>query len=197
MLSGELYDPSDEELCALRETAHRLSKEYNDTLEEEEDKRDKILNELLGKMGENAYLQGPIQFDYGVFTEIGDRTYANFNFTVLDCAPVTIGKDVFIGTNVSILTAMHALRWQERDQFPKEDGTWADHEYALPITIGDHCWIAGSVTICGGVTIGEGCVIGAGSVVTKDSPPNTLAAGVPCRPIREITEEDSLKMEYK
>ena len=197
MLSGELYDPSDEELCALRETAHRLSKEYNDTLEEEEDKRDKILNELLGKMGENAYLQGPIQFDYGVFTEIGDRTYANFNFTVLDCAPVTIGKDVFIGTNVSILTAMHALRWQERDQFPKEDGTWADHEYALPITIGDHCWIAGSVTICGGVTIGEGCVIGAGSVVTKDIPPNTLAAGVPCRPIREITEEDSLKMEYK
>lgn len=197
MLAGELYDPSDAELIDLREKAHRLSKEYNDTLEGEEEKREKLMEELLGSMGENAYLQGPIQFDYGIFTEIGDRTYANFNFTVLDCAPVSIGKDVFFGPNVSILTPMHALRWQERDLFQKEDGTWTDHEYAKPITIGDHCWIAGNVTICGGVTIGEGSVIGAGSVVTKDIPANTLAAGVPCRPIRPITEEDSLDMEYE
>ena len=43
------------------------------------------------------------------------------------------------------------------------------------------------------MTIGEGSVIGAGSVVTRDIPPHSLAAGVPCRVIREITEADSLE----
>lgn len=46
--------------------------------------------------------------------------------------------------------------------------------------------------MCGGVTIGSGTVIGAGSVVTHDIPAGVLAAGVPCRVIREITEEDAL-----
>ena len=49
------------------------------------------------------------------------------------------------------------------------------------------------VVITAGVTIGEGCVIGAGSVVTRDIPANSLAAGNPCRVIRQITEADSVK----
>ena len=49
------------------------------------------------------------------------------------------------------------------------------------------------MVITGGVTIGEGSVIAAGSVVTKDIPANSLAAGNPCRVLREITEEDSVK----
>ena len=65
-------------------------------------------------------------------------------------------------------------------------------EYTAPITIEDNCWIAANVTIIGGVTIGTGSVIGAGSVVTKDIPPNSLAAGNPCRVIRQITEKDRL-----
>ena len=68
-----------------------------------------------------------------------------------------------------------------------------DLEYAKPVAIGDNCWIGGSVTICGGVTIGEGCVIGAGSVVTRDIPPNSLAAGVPCRVLRPITDGDRME----
>jgi maltose O-acetyltransferase len=68
-----------------------------------------------------------------------------------------------------------------------------DKEYARPIIIGNNCWIAGNVTVCGGVTIGDGCVIGAGSVVTRDIPSNVIAAGVPCRVIREITEDDDLR----
>ncbi|WKL03308.1 DapH/DapD/GlmU-related protein [Paenibacillus amylolyticus] len=44
-----------------------------------------------------------------------------------------------------------------------------------------------------GVTIGDGCVIGAGSVVTRDIPPHSFAAGVPCRVIRNITEADSMR----
>ena len=135
----------------------------------------------------------PVQFDYGCFTSIGTNFYANFNFTCVDCCPVTIGENVFLGPNVSLLTPIHPLRWQDRNQYVKQDGTLADKEYAKPITIGNNCWIAGNVTICGGVTIGDGCVIGAGSVVTRDIPPNSLAVGVPCHVVREITEADSLE----
>lgn len=46
------------------------------------------------------------------------------------------------------------------------------------------------VLICPGVRIGANSVIGAGSVVIKDVPPNTIAAGNPCKVIREITDRD-------
>lgn len=191
MLAGKIYDSTDSELVALRAKAHRLSKEFNDLLEND-GRRTEILKEL-GIAGDAFYLQGPVQFDYGCFTSIGKNSYANFNLTCVDCCPVTIGDNVFIGPNVSLLTPMHPLRWQDRNQYLKADGTPTDKEYAKPITIGDNCWLAGNVTVCGGVTIGEGCVIGAGSVVTRDIPANTLAVGVPCRPIREITAEDALE----
>ena len=192
MLAGELYDPSDEELVFLRQKAHVLSKQYNDTVETETEKREEILFELLPHLGENAYLQGPVQFDYGCFTNFGKNSYANFQFTSLDCAPVKIGENVFIGPNVSLLTPVHPMRWQERNLYRKPDGTMTDQEYAKPITIEDDCWIAGNVTVCGGVTIGRGSVIGAGSVVTRDIPAGVFAAGNPCREIREITDSDKL-----
>ena len=191
MLAGKIYDSTDSELVSLRTKAHRLSKEFNDLLEND-GRRIEILKEL-GIAGDAFYLQGPVQFDYGCFTSIGKNSYANFNLTCVDCCPVTIGDNVFIGPNVSLLTPMHPLRWQDRNQYLKADGTATDKEYAKPITIGDNCWLAGNVTVCGGVTIGEGCVIGAESVVTRDIPANTLAVGVPCRPIREITAEDALE----
>ena len=75
----------------------------------------------------------------------------------------------------------------------KEDGTVYDDEYGKPVEIGSNCWISSNVVITGGVTIGEGCVIGAGSVVTRDIPANSLAAGNPCKVIREITEKDSIQ----
>lgn len=192
MISGNIYDPNDEELLGLRIRAHRLSAEYNSTFETEEEKRKEILKELIPDIGEGVYLQGPLQFDYGCFTSIGKNSYANFNLVVLDVCPVRIGENVFMGPNVSLLTPMHPFRWQERNYYIRKDNVVTDREYGRPITIGDNCWIAGNVTVCGGVTIGEGCVIGAGSVVTKDIPANSLAAGNPCRVIREITEADSI-----
>lgn len=192
MLAGKIYDPSEPELVGLRQKAHRLCLEYNQ-LPEIDKKRDELMRELGVAGGENAYFQGPVQFDYGCFTTVGEGFYANFNFTCVDCCPVTIGDNVFVGPNVSLLTPVHPFRWQDRNPYKKPDGTVTDKEYARPITIGDNCWIAGNVSVCGGVTIGEGSVIGAGSVVTRDIPPHSLAAGVPCRVIREITEADSLE----
>ncbi len=192
MLAGKLYDPSDPELLALRAKAHRLSRDYNNVLEGEADKRHAILEAMGVHMGSNVYLQGPIYFDYGCFIEFGDNSYANFNLTILDTCPVHIGKNVFIGTGVSILTPLHPLRYQERNIYRKDNGDYTDKEYGKPIVIENNCWIASNVTICGGVTIGEGSVIGAGSVVTKTIPKHSLAAGNPCKVIREITENDSV-----
>ena len=192
MLEGKIYDPTDEELTMLRTKAHRLSQHYN-TLFEDDDLRNTIIDELIPNKGEGLYLQGPIYFDYGIFTSFGKNCYANFNFTVLDVCPVNIGSNVFFGPNCSLMTPLHPLRWQERNIKFKDDKTAYDDEYAKPINIGDNCWISANVVITGGVTIGEGCVIGAGSVVTKDIPANSLAAGNPCKVIREINEKDSIK----
>ena len=193
-IAGKIYDPSDEELLNLRRKAHALCKQYNDTLEEEQEKRGKILSELLPNVGEGAYLQGPVYFDYGIFTSVGKNFYANFNFTVLDTCPVTIGDNVFIGPNVSILTPKHPLRWQDRNMYKNEKGVLTDKEYGSPISIGANCWIAGNVTILAGAKIGSGCVIGAGSVVSGKIPDNCLAYGNPCRVVREITETDAIEL---
>ncbi|MGN1114075.1 MAG: sugar O-acetyltransferase [Oscillospiraceae bacterium] len=188
MLRGEYYNPADKELSNLRINAHRLSQIYNMTFETEEQKRKEILDELIPQKGENCFLQGPIQFDYGVFTEIGNNFYANFNFTVLDTCPVIIGDNVFIGPNCTIATAMHSFNPVERRVRKNDDGSYYDIEYGKPIKIGNDCWIASNVTICAGVNIGDNCTIGAGSVVTRDIPPDSLAAGNPCRVIRSIKE---------
>ncbi len=193
MFAGKLYDPFSEGMPEERTRAHVLCKEYNDTTEVDAERREEILKELMPNRGKNVYLQGPIYFDFGKHISMDDGSYANFNFIVLDEGKVTIGKNVFIGPNCSILTPIHPLRYQERNAFVSEKtGVLTNLERAGSVTIGDNCWIGGTVTINANVTIGEGCVIASGSVVTRDIPPNSLAMGVPCRVIREITEEDSI-----
>ena len=194
MLAGKIYDASDEELKRFRETAHRLSREYNLLDECDLNARAKILRELLPTADTSAYLQGPVQFDYGIFTELGENFYANFNLTVLDCAPVKIGNNVFIGPNCSLVTPVHPLLSRERKPAVRTDGSVFAQEYAKPITIGDDCWLAANVTVCGGAVIGNGCVIAAGSVVTGEIPPNSLAGGIPCKVIRTLSEKDSIEL---
>lgn len=194
MFSGYVYDPFSEGMPEERTRAHALCRLYNETTEEDEVKRREILDELMPDRGEGVYLQGPIYFDFGTHITMGKGSYANFNFTVLDEGKVTIGASVFIGPNVSLLTPIHPLRWQDRNSFFNEKTNCVTNlERAGEIVIGDNCWIGGGVVVCPGVHIGAGCVIGAGSVVTRDIPENSLAVGNPCRVVREITEEDSFE----
>ena len=197
MLAGYLYDPfaKGEDLIELRTKARNLCRKYNLLNDEEIEERTKILKELLPVLNDGVYLQGPIQFDFGCNTYIGKNSYANFNFVVLDEAKITIGDNVFIGPNVSLVTAVHPLLAEERNLFLKEDeddGHITNMEYTKPIVIEDNCWICSNVTIVGGVRIGYNSVIAAGSVVVKDIPPHSLAAGNPCKVIRKITKEDSV-----
>lgn len=193
MLAGKLYDPVDETLVCLRAEARRLCKAYNDCDPMDGDRQEALLRALVPALGEDSWINAPVQFDYGRFTTIGKRCFFNYNLTVLDCAPVTIGDDVFVGPNVSLMPPMHPLLDAERRLYRRADGVWTDREYAKPITIGDGCWIAANVVIAGGVTIGPGTVVGAGSVVTRDLPGGVLAAGNPCRVIRTLGSADSIE----
>ena len=98
-----------------------------------------------------------------------------------------------VGPGGSFFKALHPLLAQERNARTDPDGRRYNLEYAKPITVEDDVWLGGGVIVNGGVTIGRGAVIGSGSVVTRDIPSGVLAAGIPCRVIRPITEEDRME----
>ena len=178
MLSGEWYDAASDpellsELYACRDRIYELNRLHP----RETATRDILLRSIIGHMGREVTILSPFFCDYGSHISIGDCTYINFNLTVLDEAPVTIGSHVFIGPGCSLLTAVHPLDAQERTK-----GT----EKALPITTGDSVWPGANVTVLPGVHIGEGAVVGRGSVVTPVVPPCTVVAANPARIIRRL-----------
>jgi len=193
IMDGTLFCPGDPDLKAIKLRTHKLNQDYNSCYEDETEKRNAILKQIVGNLGEGAFMQGPIQFHYGTHTTIGKAFFANFNFTVQDDAPVTIGDDCNFGPNVTIVTPLHPMLPNERKALKDKDGNIKRMCYAKPVKIGNDCWFGANVVVCPGVTIGNNCVIGAGSVVTRDIPDNSFAAGNPCRVIREITEADSMK----
>lgn len=196
IFSGQLFASEAPELVEKKEKAHRLSQDYNQLYEGDTRERQRILQELLSEIGEGTSLLGPIRFHYGCHTSIGHDCFMNFNFTVQDDARVTIGSHCCFGPNVTLVTPLHPMLPEERRGIVCKDGEERFLCYAKPIVIGDDCWFGANVVVCPGVTIGNGCVIGAGSVVTKDIPDRTFAAGVPAKVIREITEEDSIRLKF-
>lgn len=193
IFAGILFCPGDPELKAMKLRSHNLCADYNRTYEDEAEKRQQLIPEIVGEFGEGGFMQGPIFFHYGNHTKIGKRFFGNYNLTIQDDAPVTIGDDCNFGPNVTIVTPVHPMLPDERFRMLDKDGNQKRFCYAKPVKIGSDCWFGANVVVCPGVTIGDGCVIGAGSVVVKDVPPYTFAAGNPCRVIREITEADSMK----
>ena len=178
MLAGEYYSATDPELLAELNATREVVRDYNDLRPHQTQQRLALLKNLLGEIGDdNILIVQPFYCDYGKHIQVGKHFFANFNFTVLDEAIVTIGDDCFIGPNVSIYTACHSTDPVERN---------SRREWALPVTIGHNVWIGGSVTILPGVTIGDNVTIGAGSVVVSDIPSNSVAVGNPCRVVKKI-----------
>lgn len=191
--AGILFCPGDPELKAIKRKTHNLNVDYNQTYEDETEKRTAILSEIIGEMGENGFIQGPVTFHYGKHTRIGKNFFGNFHLTIQDDAEVVIGDNCNFGPNVTIVTPIHPMLASERRMMLTPEGEKKKLCYAKPVHIGNDCWLCANVTVCPGVTIGDNCVIGAGSVVTRDIPSNCFAAGNPCRVIRELTEADSME----
>ncbi|GAA6491056.1 MAG TPA: sugar O-acetyltransferase [Candidatus Bariatricus faecipullorum] len=181
ILSGAMYNDLTQELVQARERAVRLTTAYSESYGQPQKEREKILKELLGSVGENPYFEPGFRCEFGYNISIGNHFYANFDCVMLDGGGIEIGDNVLFGPRVGIYTSNHALDAEER---------MAGACYAKKVTIGNRVWIGAGVHINQGVTIGDNTVIGSGSVVTSDIPANVVAAGVPCRVIREITEKD-------
>lgn len=178
MLSGALYRV-DAELAGEMRRTRCLLQQINSELEPE--KRDGLFRQLLGGTKEHFFIEPPFRCDYGSHIYVGERFYANFECIILDQCEIRIGDYVMLGPRVSLFSAGHPIDAEVRS---------SGLEFGKPITIGNGVWIGGGAIVCGGVTIGDNAVIGAGAVVTRDIPANTVAAGNPCRVLREITREE-------
>lgn len=181
MLSNLPYQAWKDGLLEERTACKQKIYRYNHLPPEEWGEQTALLKDILGKTGEEVHIEAPFHCDYGYNIEVGENFYANYNLVILDVGKVRIGDNAQIAPNVGIYTAGHPVHPDTRN---------TGYEYGIDITIGDNVWIGGNTCVLPGVTIGDNAVIGAGSVVTADIPPNVIAAGNPCRVIREITEAD-------
>ncbi|MBQ9848135.1 MAG: sugar O-acetyltransferase [Clostridia bacterium] len=182
MMSGELYQCDNEEL--MREQVERLDMlfEYNSLKPSEFEKKNALLKRMFCEFGEGSYIETPFHANWaGKNVKIGKKVYANFNLTLVDDGEIIIEDNVMIAPNVTVDTGTHPISPELREQV---------YQYNLPVVIKRNAWIGAGSIILPGVTIGENSVIGAGSVVNRDIPDNVVAVGVPCRVIRQITEND-------
>ena len=181
MLAGLPYKAWLDGLTEERMENKKRIYQYNLLAPDAVEEQEQLIKKILGKTGRHVHIEAPFHCDYGYNIEVGENFFANYNLTVLDVGLVRIGNNAQIAPNVSIYTAGHPVHPESRN---------SGYEYGIAITIGDNVWIGGNAVIMPGVTIGDNVVIGAGSIVTKDLPSNVIAAGNPCRVIREITDAD-------
>lgn len=177
MLSGLLYDANFQQLVDERKKCKCLCHKYNNLTPDKTQERQNLLKSILGATKENFLIEQPFMCDYGYNIKIGENFYANHNLIILDPAGVEFGDNVFIGPNCSFYTPQHPIDAKTRNK---------GLEYGFPIKVGNNVWFGGNVTVLPDVTIGDNTVIGAGSVVTKSIPANVIAAGNPCKVIRNI-----------
>ena len=178
MLNGELYLPeNDETLFNERMKCKTLCFKFNNLSPDKLVERNELIKYIIGKTKNKFWIEQPFICDYGYNIEIGENFYSNHNLTILDCAKVTFGDNVYIAPNVSFYTAEHPLDYKTRNQ---------GLEYAKPIKVGNNVWIGGNVIVLSDVSVGNNVVIGAGSVITKDIPDNVVVVGNPARIIKHL-----------
>lgn len=167
--------------------ARRLCWKFNNSDPDDPKAQRDILMRLFGTYYSSVYLMPSFRCDFGFNIHFKGFALVNYNCVFLDTSPIRIGRSVLIGPGVVLACAGHPIHTDQRCSSALETSE--------PITIEDGVWIGANSTVCGGVTIGEGSVIGAGSVVTSDIPKGVIAAGVPCKVLREIAEADRIAPE--
>ncbi len=182
--TGELYLPGEEEILVEQAKCLERLYEFNHTRPAEGEKREAMLREMFADIGEACYIEPPLHANFGgKHVHFGKGIYANFNLTLVDDTHIYVGDGTMFGPNVTLATAGHPVLPVLRRQ---------GYQYNMPIHIGQNCWIGAGAVVVPGVTIGDNVVIGAGSVVTKDIPSNVVAAGNPCRILRQVGERDKI-----
>ncbi|ANZ63736.1 acetyltransferase [Secundilactobacillus paracollinoides] len=177
--NGDWYYFLDSAVVARKARAAQLCQDFNALPATDAAAQTAKIRDLFGTAGTRLSVQAHFHCDYGKNIHVGDDFLSNYNLTILDIAPVTMGNHVMIGPNVGIYTVNHPMTASGRREYKAK---------ALPITIGNDVWLGGNVVILPGVTIGNNVVVAAGAVVNSDVPDNTLMAGVPAKPIKSLSE---------
>lgn len=181
---GSLYRSDDTALLEEQTACLERLYDFNATRPSEGAKREALLKEMFAELGENCYIEPPLRSNWGgKHVHFGKGVYANFNLTLVDDTRIYVGDHTMIGPNVTLATAGHPILPALREEV---------YQFNLPVRIGRNCWLGAGVIVLPGVTIGDNTVVGAGSVVTRDLPCGVVAAGNPCRVLREIGERDRL-----
>ena len=180
--SGEIYYPSDDSIMVEQFKCLEKLYDFNATRPSEMEKRNALLKEMMGDIGENCYIEPPFHANWGgKHVHFGNNVYANFGLTCVDDTHIYVGDYTMLAPNVVLATAGHPICPELREKA---------YQYNMPIHIGRNCWLGAGVIVMPGVTIGDNTVIGAGSIVTKDIPSGVVAVGNPCKVLREINEHD-------
>lgn len=175
MTAGQPYEQFDSELIARRVAVRKQLSAVNQL--DDNDQRNAGYRKLMADSGDDFFVEAGLEYDYGWNIHIGDHFYGNYNMTLLDTCPITIGEHCYFGPNVGLYTPVHPLNAMARVH---------DVEMGAPITIGDNAWFGGNVTVLPGVTLGNNVVVGAGAVVTKSFGDNVVLVGNPAHVIKEI-----------
>lgn len=178
--AGLEYDFWDKDVAGRKLRAIEMCEKLNAISVRDEAAREPVIRELFGAVGENVSINTGFNCDYGLNIKVGKNFLTNYNVTILDIMPVTIGDYVMIGPNTLITTVNHPI---------KPMGRRKHLGIGKPVTIGNDVWIGGNVTILPGVNIGNNVIIAAGAVVTKDMPDNCIVGGVPAKKIKDIEND--------
>ena len=167
--------PAHEFMHKAADEARKTTASINGAYHTDEELR-ALMSRLVGYRVDDGFrLFPPVYTDFGKNIKIGKDVFVNSGCCFQDQGGVTLGDGCLVGHNVVFATLDH-------DKRPGRRGDMT----AAPIVVGKDVWIGAHATILKGVTIGDGAIVAAGAVVTRDVPPNTIAAGVPARVVKTI-----------
>ena len=176
MEKGEWYSCLDTELDSLRVKARFAVHEHNTLSPHERGSMAPKLRALFKQVDDGAFVEAPFHCSYGFNISLGENVYLNAGCTILDSAPVEIGRGSMLGPSVHIYCADH-----HRDIALRASGI----ERARPVIIGEDVWVGGGAIILPGLRIGNGAIVGAGSVVTKDVAAGDTVVGNPAHTVKK------------
>lgn len=139
-----------------------------------------LWSELTGRpVDETFHLIPPVYCEQGLNVRVGRNVFINQGCTLSDIGGITIGDDVMLGPNVSLITSGH----------PLDPATRRKVILASPIVLERNVWVGAGATVLHGVTVGVDAVVAAGAVVTQNVPAATVVAGVPARVVRSVHDD--------
>lgn len=143
--------------------------------------RGALARHFLGSCGSNLRLGRNVTLSNPSKIHLGSHIYIAYGCWFSSGDEIIVGDEALFGPYCVIVSAEH-VRQQNSFRFGEP--------LNAKIVIGKGTLCASRVTVTAGTVIGDGTLIGSGAVVTTNIPPNVMAAGVPARVLKVLSEEN-------